>query len=66
MPPFIPATCPHCFNENTFDKATLDGTDSAVKSVTYRGAEPANQEYKVTCVHCQKDFKLKLKGGRNG
>lgn len=65
MPPFIPATCPHCFEENSFDKAELDHTDSGAKSVTFRGVEASVQEYKVTCVHCHEEFKLRLKGARN-
>lgn len=63
MPPFIPVKCPHCQQQNSFDKAQLDAVDVGAKGTVFRGEEPQAQEYRVTCSFCQRSFKLRLKEG---
>ena len=66
MPPFAPASCPHCGHHNRLDVAELKKDKGTVyKGTVYRSVEN-DEEFAVTCEKCGRSFKLTLKGGQNG
>ena len=67
MPPFINTKCKACLKPNRFDLAELNKEDgSSAKGLIYRGEEKHDEEFEVTCQHCGRKFKFRLKGGSDG
>lgn len=67
MPPFVNTHCTNCSKPNRFDFAELRKEDgSLVKGAVPRGDDNAEQEFEVTCQHCGRKFKFKVKVGEYG
>lgn len=64
--PFVFGTCPHCKQENSYDRASLEASAEAARLFRRARTERLWREYRVVCSHCFKPFKIKVpeEGGR--
>jgi hypothetical protein len=62
MPPFVPAKCPYCKKDNTFDWLELTASKPGARLFSKLPVERADEihQFFVTCQHCHEHFKIKV------
>ncbi len=69
MPPFIPAKCPYCKKDNTYDWLELTASKPGAKLFRKLSIEPIEETHQffVTCQYCHERFKIEVDdpGGEN-